>query len=136
MIFSKCSCGKRIPQGSKCDCKKERYKDYDKNVRSIGENKKYNSFYHSKEWIKLSNYIKIKYKGLCLMCLINYKQIVAYDVVHHIDTIKEHWDKRLSEDNLIPLCHHCHNGIHRSYNEKQKNELKQVIKDYKEKFIY
>lgn len=131
-IFSKCpGCGRRIPQGSKCDCRKERYKKYNKNVRNTEENKKYAKFYNSVEWKALSVYIKIKYNGLCLRCLMEYKELKSHDVVHHIIEVKEDWNKRLYKDNLIPLCHSCHNELHSNYNSDRKEELKEILEKYK-----
>jgi 5-methylcytosine-specific restriction enzyme A len=135
-IYTKCSkCRKKIPKGTVCECSKERYKEYDKRVRYQEDNKKYAEFYNSTEWYKLSNYINIKYNGLCLLCLIKYNEVVPNDVVHHIEELRENFDKRLSEENLIPLCHRCHNTLHSDYTVKIKMELRKLLDLYKNKYI-
>jgi 5-methylcytosine-specific restriction enzyme A len=68
-------------------------------------------FYRSGAWRKLRTYIYNKQHGLCQRCLQRGK-VVRADVVHHIEEIKEAWDKRLDEDNLECLCHDCHNKEH------------------------
>ena len=46
-IYKRCGrCGTRLPSGTKCECIKERHKEYDKYSRD----KKADAFYHSIEW--------------------------------------------------------------------------------------
>lgn len=135
-MYTRCgSCGKKIPIGTRCECRKERYKRYDKAIRNNKQNKTYTQFYNSKSWKKMSSNVKSKHNGLCLVCLLEYQLIKFADVVHHIETLRENWDKRLCEDNLIPLCHGCHNRIdHINCPEEEKEQLKQLLKDYKNKY--
>lgn len=136
-VYSKCSqCGKKILQGQQCECNKNRYKDYNKRIRYNKDNKKYNDFYNTGDWKRVSGFIRIKYNGLCLMCLLKYKEIIPVDVVHHIEPIRDDYSKRLEEDNLIPLCHGCHNSIdHINYTKELKEELRNLLKEYKRKYI-
>lgn len=134
-VYVRCGrCGKKILQGTICECKKESYKEYDKRVRYSKGNIKYSMFYKSKEWISISNYIRHKYYGLCVMCLIKYNELTPSDVVHHIEEIKENWNKRLDENNLIPLCHKCHNELHGHYGTIEKEKLKVILSKYAEKY--
>lgn len=134
-IYVRCGrCGKKIPQGSTCSCKKQSYKEYDNKVRYSKDNIKYTLFYKSKEWDSMSSYIRHKYLGLCVMCLIEYDEIKQSDVVHHIEELKEDWSIRLDESNLIPLCHRCHNEIHSSYSIIEKEKLKEILRRYAEKY--
>nr|WP_275591513.1 HNH endonuclease signature motif containing protein [Mammaliicoccus sp. A-M4] len=50
----------------------------------------------------------LEYDYLCQECLRQgyYQQA---NVVDHIIELKDDWSKRLDKDNLIPLCHSCHN---------------------------
>lgn len=114
------------------DIESKRQKDYDKKIRYADNNVKYAKFYHSVEWIKLSEYVKMSFNGLCIMCLLEDDVINSYDVVHHIVEIKEDWDKRLDSDNLITLCHLHHNKLHRNYTEEKKEHLKELLKRYSE----
>lgn len=134
-VYIRCSrCGKKIPQGTTCPCKKGAYREYDKKVRYSKENIKYSRFYKSKEWTELSKYIRHKYYGLCLRCLIGDDEFTPSDVVHHIEEIKENWDKRLDEKNLIPLCHKCHNESHGHYGTVEKEKLREILRRYAEKY--
>lgn len=136
-IYRKCTqCGRKVLYGKPCECRKDRYKEYDKKIRYNKDNKKYSEFYDSMDWKTLSSIIKSKYNGLCLMCLLKYEHIIPSDVTHHIIPIREDYSKRLEEDNLIPLCHRCHNNIdHINYTEEMKSNLKRLLKEYEKKYI-
>lgn len=139
-IYRKCSiCHGKVKAGTKCKCEikqqKERYKEYNKRIRYNEENKKYSEFYNSVAWNRISKYIRIKYNGLCLMCLLKDKVLNPCDVVHHIEEIREDYDKRLEEKNLITLCHKCHNMLHSNYTEKDKIELKKMLKEYEKNYV-
>lgn len=134
-VYVRCGrCGKKILQGSACSCKKQSYKEYDNRVRYSKDNIKYTMFYKSKEWDSMSSYIRHKYLGLCIKCLIECDEIVPSDVVHHIDELKEDWSKRLDENNLIPLCHKCHNEFKYDYGTIEKEKLREDLKRYAQKY--
>ncbi|WP_096636417.1 HNH endonuclease [Clostridium cochlearium] len=136
-MFRKCTeCGGKVPIGTLCKCeelkKRKRYKSYDKNIRYNKDNIKYASFYNNAIWIRLSEYIKIQYNGMCLQCLIENKDIKSCDVVHHIIPIRRDWSKRLDKDNLIPLCHMHHNSIdHCNITKEYISRYKDMLKLYK-----
>ena len=136
-IYRRCGvCGKKILVNEKCDCRKDIYKRYDKNVRYNKDNIIYAKFYNSKQWKKMSEYIKTKYNGICLMCFINYGLFKFADMVHHIEPIRDNWERRLDENNLIPLCNQCHNNIdHKNYTDNDKERLRLLINEYKEKYM-
>jgi len=79
---------------------KERYRRY----RANRSDKEYQIFYTSKEWKKVRETIKQRDNGLCLLCWFKNKLFINLDLVHHIEELKENWNKRLKEDNLICLC--------------------------------
>lgn len=131
MIYTICSnCGEEIPKGTTCKCKK--YYRYNKN------NIKYTKFYTTPEWKRMRDYITKYYTGMCLVCLMKRKEIVMANVVHHIEELRDNWDRRLDKDNLIPVCHKCHNGeIRKAYENEGtrralQNELFSYLKQYKE----
>lgn len=123
-IYKRCPyCKNKYEYGTQCSCYAERRKkankDYDTTVRRSDINYIYDAFYHSKDWERLRDYIKIKYNGCCLHCLLRSNQIVTDRIlIHHIIAIKDDWSKRLDERNLIPLCLDCHNdpAIHDNVN--------------------
>jgi|SRR5690625_146553 len=96
-----------------CDAHKKasrkRYRIYNKNVRD----KTIDNFYRSKEWRKLRLVALERDNHLCIWCKDNGKLKQA-DVVHHIIEVEDDWDKRLTLDNLVSLCHRCHNRHHKS----------------------
>lgn len=134
MMYKKCGCGKKIEYYTECceECKKDREErrkeianKYDKEIRYSKENMIYHKFYNSKSWRTLANIVMQHHNGLCLMCW-DYNSIRDANVVHHIEELKDAWDERLKEDNLVPLCHACHNNIHADYNESKKIYLKNL----------
>lgn len=139
-LMKLCRCNKKIDYNkkycSKCEKevekeKRDRVRRYDKEVRNNDSNKKYTDFYNSKAWRALSEVIRRKYNGLCVMCLLERDEVVDSDVVHHIEELKKRWDLRLVEDNMIPLCHCCHNSIENiNYSKKEKIYLKKLIERY------
>ena len=135
-IYRKCGkCGKRLLQLEKCECLKETAKEYNKKIRCNNDNVEHNKFYKSPQWTRARNYIRVKYSSLCLLCYAKYKILIEANVVHHIVELKEDYSKRLDEDNLIPLCHSCHNVLHRRYGDKEKHELYIAKKIYEEEFL-
>lgn len=142
-LMKLCRCGKKIEYHIKyCDSctieieieKREKVKRYDREVRYSDSNKQYADFYNSKPWRTLSDITKSNFNGLCVMCLIDREEVAPSDTTHHIEELKESWDLRLVEDNLIPLCHSCHNDLHIDYKQKDKKHLKNIILEYKSKF--
>ena len=114
-------CNKKIPYAdkyciectkTKADRQADSNKHYDKTVRKNKDNKVYDSFYHSTLWLKVRKVAVIRDYGLCQDCLKD-NIVTAYNTVHHIDTIKNNFNKRLSIDNLICLCEEHHQERHK-----------------------
>ena len=93
-----------VPRGHNCPHRKSREKNLDTDsVR----------FRNTKAWARKSIEIKQRDRYLCQCCLnnlyntinwLNYKAVE----VHHITTIKEDYNRRLDNDNLITLCSYHH----------------------------
>lgn len=71
------------------------------------------SFRNTQAWQRKRNNIKDRDKGLCQVCIrklyntlkqYNYKDIE----VHHITPLREEYELRLDENNLISLCKYHH----------------------------
>lgn len=88
----------------------ERDKYYDRHVRD----KKSREFYKSQAWERLRLRALTRDSFLCQECLKNQK-LTRANLVHHIRPIREHWDERLKLENLVSLCHTCHNRVHGGY---------------------
>lgn len=123
-IYKRCGrCGKRMPSGSKCECLKERHKEYDKFTRD----KVSDAFYHSKEWeIARADTINY-YTGVDIYSFF-VKGILEYGTtVHHIIPLKEDWDKRINKSNLIYLTDINHQLIHKAMKDGQYKETIELL---------
>lgn len=109
---------------------KQRHIDY----KRQRVDKREQAFYSSDSWLKTRDYVKAKYNGLCLWSYYLEKKIVFCDVVHHIVELKEDWELRLAEDNLIPLSDSAHQEIHSMIRQGKKKEVQTVLRELKKKW--
>ena len=110
MLMRLCKCGRRIPQGKVCPCRKLRHNLYDKICRDKGKKK----FYDSTTWRKIVESVKSRANGLDEYQLAN-GVIAIGTTVHHIYTVDERPDLKLSLANLILVSSNTHNKIHAEY---------------------
>ena len=89
--------------------KQQHNKEYDRYSRETSIVK----FYHSAAWKRVRQLVLIRDNYLCQHCL-NNNSITPADMVHHIEEVKQDWNKRLELSNLISLCNSCHNKVHGS----------------------
>ena len=113
-IYKRCSrCGKRIPSGSKCSCRKERHREYDRYSRD----KKSKEFYDSGEWMRARQQALDLDDGIDVYLYMTSGEIKAADTVHHMS-----------------LHHDTHSMIERDY-KKNKSEmvekLGKILRDYR-----
>lgn len=129
MIWKRCSrCGKRLPTGVTCDCIKQRHKEYNQYSRD----KTSADFYDSTDWKKMRKRVMQIYDGMDLYLYETTGEVVAAETVHHIEPLKDNWDKRLDVMNLIPVSASTHNQIHKLYETKQReteNKLRAIVTD-------
>ena len=71
---------------------------------------KVESFHQTSEWQKLSRR-KRQDQPLCEVCLADGGRVTAAQLVHHLQSIRERWDLRLTYSNLQSQCQACHNRI-------------------------
>lgn len=133
-IYKRCSrCGKRIQTGTTCECQKNRHKEY-KRYRT---DDKEQSFYSSKEWKIIKNKVKNKFNGIDIYSYYVLGKIEYGQTTHHIETLKDNWDRRLDIDNLIYLTESNHQKIHAGI-ERNKKEimdmLYRLIKRFEQEF--
>lgn len=113
MILKTCpSCGAPIPYTShrcaKCtvDPHAQRRHDlYDKH-RDPQEVQ----FRNSKQWRMMRDHILARDEYQCQECK-KHGRITIASEVHHIKPVWQAWDMRLDEDNLVSLCHSCHERV-------------------------
>lgn len=113
MLMKLCpKCGKRLSQNESCSCSKfrSRHKLYNAHRRD----KEKDNFYHSREWRAIVRAVKARAEGLDEYALSN-GQIVAGNTVHHIYTLDERPELKLSLENLIYVSAGTHNWIHIEY---------------------
>ena len=126
-IFKRCSrCGSRIPSGSTCECVKkyqrQRYRSYDANQRD----KKSRVFYTGKEWLKKREEILSLDDGIDVYLFMTRGEIRAADTVHHIIPLKDDWEQRFADENLMSLNHDTHSMIEQKY-KTNKPEIEQIL---------
>lgn len=143
MLYTLCKdCGSKISYKTtrciECDnkFKKESSKRNNMN-RYIRDksNQSYRLFYSSTQWISKREEILRRDNNECQVCKAMYKFVQATDV-HHILNLKDNYELRLDNNNLISLCKECHKDIHR-LNINNKDKLNKYInqKINSDKFI-
>lgn len=110
----------------------QRNRYYDKHIRH-NKYKKYTDFYHSKEWENLRVYVLTLYNGIDIYAYYIKNKIVAANTMHHIEEIKDNWDKRLHIDNLFPSSEVSHNEIHSLY-RKDKASTQKLLRKLLDQF--
>lgn len=123
---------------------KERFERYLRVRKATGQDKvaykkyrdkrndtEYQDFYNSKEWKSKREKILSKFKYIDIYSYYKYKEIVTSDLVHHIKEIKEDFNMKLCDDNLIAVSNKSHSEIHKRMNESNK-EKEIVIRELRE----
>lgn len=122
-IYKRCGgCGKRLPSGTKCKCLKARHKEYDKYTRD----KKSTSFYNSKEWELTREAVLVLDKGIDVYLYMTAGEIVLADTVHHINPLKDNWNRRCDKDNLMSLSSDTHSMIEKMYLKDKQGTMKML----------
>lgn len=130
-IYKRCGrCGKRLLEGTRCQCQKKRHQEYDKYSR----NRKSKQYYNSKEW-EISRAEALEADGgIDVYIFMTTGQVIPADTVHHIVPLKDDWNRGNDIENLMSLFHDTHSLIEKKY-KKDKNrmqaELKEMLKQYR-----
>lgn len=123
-IYKRCSrCGKRIEAGTTCQCLKDRHKEYDKYSRD----RRSKQYYNSREWEAVREHVLQLDEGIDVYVYMTQGIVIRADTVHHIVPLKENWNLRSNEDNLISLNHDTHSMLEQQY-RKNKNEMQEALK--------
>jgi len=133
MAFKKtCRCGKIIDYNEKyCDkcaeymheLKKENDRYYDKHMR------KNKDVYHSKQWRKLTNEIKNKFKGIDIYAYYVLGELVYGDLSHHVIPINDDDSRKFDLDNLIWVSNSTHSIVHAEYDKggRAKQDMQELL---------
>lgn len=132
MLKKICKCGKVISQRlmmcDECMSKhKEAKKQSNKVYNSYNRDKDIDAFYHTDEWEDTRANILSKYKYIDLYDYFINKKTTIANTVHHIIEIKEDYELRLEEKNLIPLSAKSHMKIHKLY-RKDKEKAQELLR--------
>lgn len=89
---------------------------YDKKYNKFKRNQTHAKFYQSIEW-KTLRAVKLSQSNyICEHCKAKGITTLAVDV-HHKETLRDAWDKRLDINNLECLCVECHNLEHKRWSK-------------------
>lgn len=77
----------------------------------IAENRT-DDFYNEKYWRRLSHKIIKEERNECRQCREAHR-LTRATLVHHIKPLREHPELAYERSNLMPLCHDCHERIHK-----------------------
>ncbi|CUN87306.1 HNH endonuclease signature motif containing protein [Clostridium disporicum] len=110
------------------DIELQRYKEYKRNKRNDKEYKKVNDFYNTKEWTRLRDLMRSEYLGMCVVCWAKDK-IEMLHTIHHVEEVRDNFDRRLDASNLIGLCSSCHKRVHDEYKKgvQQKKNMQKIL---------
>lgn len=99
-----CSCGKIIPEGSRCECKKKKKRDY---MREY-QRKEVNNPLKTTRWNKLRKEILERDKYLCQRCLYKYGITNSKELqAHHIKSRRDFPELVFEQANIMCLCKTC-----------------------------
>lgn len=99
-------CGKLIPLGITCKCKKQQRKQYAKDYAKRNPNK--TKVIRSGKWKTFRKRIIERDGGHCQRCLIKYNLITTSNLeVHHIKPRDRYPELTFEETNCVTLCKTC-----------------------------
>lgn len=99
-----CSCGKIIPEGTTCDCKKKQRNKY---MKEYQRQHKDNPL-KTKRWSKLRLKVLKRDKYLCQRCLHKYNLANSKELqAHHIKSRRDYPELVFVEENIITMCKTC-----------------------------
>lgn len=147
-ILYKCSwrgCSKIIEQQGYCKIhqakvdaeQRQKYKVYQTIRLMDKEQKKYQSFYKSKDWLRIRDIVISNCYGVDIVEYYRTGQVIQGNTVHHIKTLDSCWELRLDVENLIYLTDSNHSFAHKEYNkgEREEKAMQKILIELKKKFI-
>ncbi|CDQ39543.1 HNH endonuclease [Virgibacillus salexigens] len=92
-------------------------------------------FYKTITWQKCREYVLTRDLYLCQECLRTTGHPIPADTVHHIEHLRDNWERRLDPANLVSVCRTCHNRLHPEKKSKNIGRKKKQKKNKKIKVI-
>jgi 5-methylcytosine-specific restriction enzyme A len=133
-ICASVGCNAIIPANERY-CERHR-NAYNREIRRKVD-RRYDDFYHSREWRKMQELIMRKYHGLCVYSYIMGHEIIKADAIHHIIELRDDFNNRLNISNLIPVSAEVHSKIRQWYAEdkaKTQTVLHKCLKRWNSEF--
>lgn len=78
----------------------------DKRYNEHSRDEESNSFYHSKEWTRMRDFVYSRDLATCQVCG---EAISDRKIVDHVHALKVAPEEKLDDSNLWVLCYRCHN---------------------------
>ena len=128
MISKICpSCGRKVPVGSKCSCR--RGAALRNKRREDRSNKVTDPFYSSAAWQRKRAAVRSRYLGVDVLELYRTGKVVPAEMVHHIIPRRERPELRFDDKNLIPLSNRTHETVEAFYQEspERKHYMQQEL---------
>lgn len=115
---------------------KARYKIYHTKRMLDEEQKKFHTFYSSKDWTDMRQNSIIDTLGIDVYAYYTQGLVVQGFTVHHIECLADDWSLRLYKDNLIYLSQSSHMAVHMAYNTNKRSKIDMQLRlvEYREKF--
>lgn len=108
-IYKRCQrCGNRISSGTACECSGRQHYEHSRTRIDVKERQ----FYSSALWQKARQEAINRCNGIDIYSYWIQGIISVGQTVHHIEPVKESFDKRLDNSNLIYLTESNHQMIH------------------------
>ena len=128
MIYKRCGyCNKRLPSGSKCDCKKKRH-------QRLKETKTA-SFYDSNEWKRIRNNVKKYFFSLDFYAFYVYGLVIEGRTTHHIVPLEVDEALKTDFENLIYVSESSHREIHFLL-ENDYEKTVTLLRKIRERFVH
>lgn len=103
-----CSCGKIIPENTRCSCKKKYKRDYMREYQRLHKGDPLKTT----RWTKLRTKILKRDGYLCQRCLYKYNVLNSNELqAHHIRSRKHFPELVFEETNIMTLCGTCNRQL-------------------------
>ncbi|WP_237770980.1 HNH endonuclease [Lactiplantibacillus plantarum] len=126
-----------LDQRSQTVAGKQVRRDHQAYYNHVRRDKEANTFYHTKQWQSVRDYVYARDMATCQVCG---NAVTDRKIVDHIHPLKVSNEERLSQDNLWTLCYRCHNiktNLEESIKEQSNgvNKLKHISREWWQKAI-
>lgn len=126
MLMRICArCGRKVPQGEKCPCSKQRHQAYDREHRD----REKAEFYSSWAWKSVARAARARAGYADEYLLAKEGRLGKGGIIHHIQPIDERPERRLDMGNLICVSYATHEYIHQEYaaGKERKKEMQRIL---------